>query len=106
MKTNDNFYQTQRSYIMHGTNEIFSLLHNSSTGEFKLAKTHENASFEHPIGTEVNGWIINANETEYKHKNGKIITLKNGYFLPRDIENPITHYKYVNWDKRFKKFKD
>lgn len=102
----ENFHQTQRDYKEYGTNEVFSLFHDSNTGAFKLAKTKENASFDYPEGTEVNGWIINTNETDYKHKDGTIITLKNGYFLPRDIDNHITHYKYTHFDKYFKKFKD
>lgn len=99
----DNFYETNRTYECAFTKEKYKLFRNPSEGSFSLKKTLENATYNYPVGTEVNGFEIRAYDVIYKFKDGTQKLVKKGQFLHLNLDNPYTHYKIPNYHKRFVK---
>lgn len=96
-----NYYQTNRQYKCVLTNEFYTLFRHKTKHSWLLRKTKENATFDYPLGTEVNGFEIRAYDILYKFKDKSTLLVNKGCFLPINIDNPYTHYKRIGLDKRF-----
>jgi uncharacterized membrane protein YfhO len=96
------YYKTQRSFKDVETKEIFCLLMDDETKDFKLVS---DGSEVFAKGTEVNGFYICAHtDVTIKINNSRQIKLNRGTFYNLKENEKITHKKFTGFS-RFTKVK-
>jgi hypothetical protein len=83
-----NYVNTKRTFKCSQSNEEYTLFFNPKTEGFKLEKTIENANYNFPIGTGVNGFEIRAYDVIYTFSNNSQLIVKKGEFLHLTLDNP------------------